>query len=642
MAYDSARGQIVLFGGWSDGEDVDLGYKNDTWLWDGHDWTQVFPAHVPPPLAAHAMTYDSARSQVVLFGGVVRGSEYLDETWVWDGRDWTPKNPEHSPAPREHPALAYNSARGYVVLFGGWVPFHDDTWVWDGNDWTQKSPVMSPAPRYRSAMAYDSARSEIVLFGGESGIYDYLNDTWVWGINNQPQPTTGTISVTTNLQAATFFIFGPANYFGSGTSLTINGAPAGTYTITYGDVDGYITPTNEVKDLTAGGTISFTASYLAPPRVVLVHGWCSDPTTFGSMRSLLSSKGSSVASPFDYSAFTKPSQSPVSIEELATQFATHVNQVLDTYNATQVDVVAHSMGALITRAWMAGMATVKIPYEGQIRRLVTIGTPHYGSSPKTLGVLADLAAPFGGGCSTTQRDQLALGSHFITRLHDQWKIFQEGPFRINSKDILYVAGTRDAEDAKYECKSYDVFGNVGCSDGIVDISSAVLPTSPGQQIRYVDSKHSDAVPRPDRPGMADVDTEEHTTFRLVSSFLNDGLVLSQCCTSDSVGYNPPHLRSPGDDTGMIVLRLIDGETNTPLADEFRVTFRGSTTDKVKFADNWNSTSGTYTIWGVPAGVYDITVMTKGVKRHAKAGKLYGIRIDVAHPTVPGPLKLWKQ
>ena len=34
MAYDVARGQVVLFGGW------DGSCRNDTWVWDGTNWVR--------------------------------------------------------------------------------------------------------------------------------------------------------------------------------------------------------------------------------------------------------------------------------------------------------------------------------------------------------------------------------------------------------------------------------------------------------------------------------------------------------------------------------------------------------------------------------------------------------------------------
>jgi hypothetical protein len=90
MAYDAARGQVVLFGG-SDGSRL----LNDTWVWDGTNWVQKFPANAPPARLAHAMAYDAARGQVVLFGGASFGS--FSDTWVWDGTNWVQKFPGDQP-----------------------------------------------------------------------------------------------------------------------------------------------------------------------------------------------------------------------------------------------------------------------------------------------------------------------------------------------------------------------------------------------------------------------------------------------------------------------------------------------------------------------------------------------------------------
>jgi len=55
MAYDAARGQVVLFGGWNGGP------LSDTWVWDGSNWVPKFSASRPPARFAHAMAYDAAR-----------------------------------------------------------------------------------------------------------------------------------------------------------------------------------------------------------------------------------------------------------------------------------------------------------------------------------------------------------------------------------------------------------------------------------------------------------------------------------------------------------------------------------------------------------------------------------------------------
>jgi len=178
MAYDEARGEVVLFGG------VNGGLRDDTWVWDGTGWTLKTPLHKPVARAYHAMAYDAARGQVVLFGGADSSNMRRDDTWVWDGTDWTPKTPLHKPDARVAAAIAYDAARGQVVLFGGWNYHWDnlgDTWVWDGDDWTSMGPANKPSPRHWPAMAYDAARREVVLFGGDelSGIGD-KDDTWVW------------------------------------------------------------------------------------------------------------------------------------------------------------------------------------------------------------------------------------------------------------------------------------------------------------------------------------------------------------------------------------------------------------------------------------------------------------------------------
>jgi hypothetical protein len=178
MAYDSARGEVVLFGG----SDFSTQF-GDTWVWNGTTWTQRFSAIAPRPRAAHAMAYDAARGQIVLFGGVGSGA-VLNDTWVWDGSTWTQKFPASVPPGRFNCGfLAYDAARQQVVMFGcgtSIVDKFDDTWVWDGTDWTKKFPPISPEARTAHTMAYDAGRAEVVLFGG-AGIGDpSLDDTWVW------------------------------------------------------------------------------------------------------------------------------------------------------------------------------------------------------------------------------------------------------------------------------------------------------------------------------------------------------------------------------------------------------------------------------------------------------------------------------
>jgi hypothetical protein len=177
MAYDSARGVTVMFGGGLSGI-----FNNETWEWNGVTWTQRLVAG-PPPRAIHAMVYDAARHVTVVFGGLTSTTTMSDETWEWDGNAWTQRLVT-GPSPRFFHAMAYDSDRRVTVLFGGATSsnppiFSGQTWELDGIAWTQR-PVGAPLPRLGHAMAFDTVRHVSVLFGGQTSTSSYSDETWEW------------------------------------------------------------------------------------------------------------------------------------------------------------------------------------------------------------------------------------------------------------------------------------------------------------------------------------------------------------------------------------------------------------------------------------------------------------------------------
>jgi uncharacterized protein (TIGR03437 family) len=188
LAYFGPTGETILYGGVAD-----TTYYGDTWGWNGSVWTQKSPAHSPGTRVAHVMIYDPVRQQVVMFGGYSPSSPYqLNDTWVWNGTDWTQLNPAHSPPIRANAAAVFDTVNQVVVMFGG-TNYHgelSDTWVWDGTDWTQKFPLTSPPARDSQAMAYDPVRQETVMFGGAESPQagdpggTWYQDTWTWDGSN--------------------------------------------------------------------------------------------------------------------------------------------------------------------------------------------------------------------------------------------------------------------------------------------------------------------------------------------------------------------------------------------------------------------------------------------------------------------------
>lgn len=176
MVYDAARSEILMFGG--SGATVVL---DDTWRWNGTTWTPVDGlATKPDARTRHGMAYDAARSEVILFGGVSAGNTTIfADTWRWNGSSWTKANPAASPSARYAPGMTYDVARGETLLFGGIAnALASDTWRWNGTTWTEAKPPASPTARYDSALSYDAARKTVVSFGGYGN--GATPDTWAW------------------------------------------------------------------------------------------------------------------------------------------------------------------------------------------------------------------------------------------------------------------------------------------------------------------------------------------------------------------------------------------------------------------------------------------------------------------------------
>jgi hypothetical protein len=122
---------------------------------------------------AHAAAYDSRHYALLLFGGAT-ATDVRADLWRWRDGTWR-LSPATGPKPRTFPAMAYDSARGEVVLFGGSPVLFgdgttaptmlDDTWVLRGDEWVRVFGA-GPGPRAEAAVAYDSRRGRTVMFGG--------------------------------------------------------------------------------------------------------------------------------------------------------------------------------------------------------------------------------------------------------------------------------------------------------------------------------------------------------------------------------------------------------------------------------------------------------------------------------------------
>lgn len=194
MAYDTMLGRGVMFGGYGlrtpmspQPEPLD-----DTYEWDGQRWTLVAPVG-PRPSArnSHTMAYHALIGRVVLFGGCGPLMPRNNETWLYDGTAWR-EVPNAAPAaltPRCGPAMTYDSDRGAVLLFGGSEASgtaRNDLWSFDGASWTLLDAGTPGGPSARSDASLifvpgaGTAPGRAMLAGGTSNGVDPLAGAWAW------------------------------------------------------------------------------------------------------------------------------------------------------------------------------------------------------------------------------------------------------------------------------------------------------------------------------------------------------------------------------------------------------------------------------------------------------------------------------
>jgi hypothetical protein len=168
VAYDARHSVLVLFGGWAGDRSL-----NDTWTWDGRDWTRQHPVVSPPgAYSEKMMAFDVARGVMVLYGtpGV---------TWTWNGSAWARHVSTTPPAAADSWAMAYDPLSRTVMLYvaAGW---YTGTWAWDGTRWLQLR--RGKATNYHvDAMVFDGSR--LLLLGDRIPAATGTN-MWAWTGND--------------------------------------------------------------------------------------------------------------------------------------------------------------------------------------------------------------------------------------------------------------------------------------------------------------------------------------------------------------------------------------------------------------------------------------------------------------------------
>jgi hypothetical protein len=176
---DPQSGEAMMFGGYDRFKKVPA--FSATWRWTGKTWQKLDPGTVPYPRGWGIAVLDPVRKNVVVTGGngdTIR----TDNTWTWDGNNWTLQVPATQIQALTSAGATFDMDSQLVIVFGGFDGnTSNQTWSWTGTNWVQLTPARSPSVRDGLGMDYYPKRHEVVMFGGEvSEGGQLLGDTWKW------------------------------------------------------------------------------------------------------------------------------------------------------------------------------------------------------------------------------------------------------------------------------------------------------------------------------------------------------------------------------------------------------------------------------------------------------------------------------
>ncbi|MBZ5594315.1 MAG: IPT/TIG domain-containing protein [Acidobacteriia bacterium] len=252
-------------------------------------------------------------------------------------------------------------------------------------------------------------------------------------------------------------------------------------------------------------------STAAKPPVVLLNGWqfgflnggcpiSSGPSdTFGNLAEYLAGDGVPVVYFFDNCAECPSCK----IEDLGNTLQQFLNLIQYDNGGLvpQVDVVTHSMGGLIVRAYLAGLqadGSLRPPPNPRVGKLVLIAEPNFGS----------FIAPNIG----TQTAEMIPGSSLLWQL----ATWNQGGDDLRGVNALAIIGNAGAWS-----------GRMNASDGVVSLTSGSIGFARDpSRTRILPYCHIDPGPLislfmdcSTAPGIAQVDSAMHPTWVIIQSFL---------------------------------------------------------------------------------------------------------------------------
>jgi hypothetical protein len=180
VAYDEARSQVIMIG--MDDKSVSKMY---VWVGDSGTWQELTPPALPKCHGGGAMTWDPDTQAVMFTGGICTDGTISDDTYEWDGTNWTALVVLAGHGSVFGQAMTWDRLRDEAIMFGGAVSVNVNlsstyTYTNDTHAWLATGVSSVPSPRSLAVFKRDAQNQTIWMFGGlnESQVfYDFWKFT---------------------------------------------------------------------------------------------------------------------------------------------------------------------------------------------------------------------------------------------------------------------------------------------------------------------------------------------------------------------------------------------------------------------------------------------------------------------------------
>lgn len=184
--WDPDSSTLLVFGGLIGGSE----FHDDLWSYRpaSRSWYQLTPdGPTPPEVSNLAAVWDADAGEMHVFGGF-GPTGYLRDVWTYRlaTNAWVfHERGDLAPPDREDHSAVWDARDGRMLVFGGGREGrpYDDLWSYDpkANAWTELTPEgTGPGARFRHQAVWDAENARLLVFGGYGGVFPggYRNDLW--------------------------------------------------------------------------------------------------------------------------------------------------------------------------------------------------------------------------------------------------------------------------------------------------------------------------------------------------------------------------------------------------------------------------------------------------------------------------------